>query len=161
MGQDRAINNRNARQIEQSYWLCVKTCLKEQWSPEQIASEVPISPETIDRHVYAGKAVGGDLYKSLRYQRKYRKRYAERRVRHWQILSRRPISDYKSGYAILAKVENKTADRVSTAIIERLKPIARQVQTLTYNNGKKFVDHAAIDRALGSTGYFADPHSSW
>ena len=67
----------------------------------------------------------------------------------------------KSGYAVLAKVENKTAALVSTAIIERLKPISNRVQTLTYDNGKEFADHAAIDRALGSTAYFADPYSSW
>ena len=67
----------------------------------------------------------------------------------------------KSGYAVLAKVENKTAALVSTAIIKRLKPISKRVQTLTYDNGKEFADHATIDRALGSTAYFADSYSSW
>ena len=67
----------------------------------------------------------------------------------------------KSGYAVLAKVEKKTADLVSAAIIKRLKPICNGDQTLTYDNGKEFADHAAIDKALGSTTYFADPYSSW
>ena len=67
----------------------------------------------------------------------------------------------KSGYAVLAKVENKTADLVSTAIIKRLMPISERVQTLTYDNGKEFANHASIDKALGSTTYFADPYSSW
>ena len=62
---------------------------------------------------------------------------------------------------MLAKVENKIADQVSTAIIRRLKPIARRVRTLTCDHGKEFADHAAIDKALGSTAYFADPHSNW
>jgi IS30 family transposase len=65
----------------------------------------------------------------------------------------------KSGYAVLAKVENKTADLVSTAIIKRLMPISERVQTLTYDNGKEFANHASIDKALGSTTYFADPYS--
>jgi IS30 family transposase len=39
--------------------------LKSQWSPEQIAAEVPISHETIYRRVYADKAQGGVLYKHL------------------------------------------------------------------------------------------------
>jgi len=194
VAQDRALNSRNARQITHSDWLRVEGYLKDQWSPEQIASEVPMSHETIYRHIYADKATGGDLYKSLRCQRERRKRYGSGRQRRGQILGRRPISERpshiekrrqighwegdtligkrhkhaivslverKSGYAILAKVENKTANLVSNAIIKRLKPIARRVRTLTYDNGKEFADHAAIDNALGSTAYFADPYSSW
>lgn len=67
----------------------------------------------------------------------------------------------KSGYAVLAKVLRKTADRVSTAIITSLKPIAAMVETLTYDNGKEFAEHSATDKALGSVAYFADPYSSW
>ena len=194
LAENRALNSRNARQITDADWLCVEGYLREQWSPEQIASEVSMSHETIYRHVYADKAIGGDLYKSLRCQRKRRKRYAGGRERRGQILGRRSISERprhieerrqighwegdtligkshkhaivslverKSGYAVLAKVENKTADLVSTAIIKRLKPISGRVQTLTYDNGKEFANHASIDKALGSTTYFADPYSSW
>ena len=67
----------------------------------------------------------------------------------------------KSGYAVLAKVQNKTAHQVPNAIINRLKPIKNTVRTLTYDNGKEFADHATIDKALGSVSYFADPYSSW
>ena len=56
----------------------------------------------------------------------------------------------KSGYAVLAKVPRKTADRVSTAIITSLEPIAAIVKTLTYDNGKEFAEHSATDKALGS-----------
>ena len=194
MAENRALNSRNARQITDADWLCVESYLREQWSPEQIASEVSMSHETIYRHVYADKAIGGDLYKSLRCQRKRRKRYAGGRDRRGQILGRRPICERprhieerlqighwegdtligkshkhaivslverKSGYAVLAKVEKKTADLVSTAIIKRLMPISERVQTLTFDNGKEFANHASIDKALGSTTYFADPYSSW
>jgi IS30 family transposase len=194
LAENRALNSRNARQITDADWLCVKSYLREQWSPEQIASEVSMSHETIYRRVYADKAIGGDLYKSLRCQRKRRKRYAGGRDRRGQILGRRPICERprhieerlqighwegdtligkshkhaivslverKSGYAVLAKVEKKTADLVSTAIIKRLMPISERVQTLTFDNGKEFANHASIDKALGSTTYFADPYSSW
>jgi IS30 family transposase len=61
----------------------------------------------------------------------------------------------------MAKVSNKTADLVGAAIIEALKPFEARVKTLTYDNGKEFSGHAKIDRALGSTGYFARPFASW
>ena len=71
------------------------------------------------------------------------------------------LVERKSGYTVLAKVRNKTAELVSSAIIRRLEPISLRVQTLTYDNGKGFADHAVIDQALGSKAYFADPYSSW
>ena len=108
-----------------------------------------------------------------------------RQIGHWEgdtLIGKRhkhaivSLVERESGYAVLAKVEKKTADLVSAAIIKRLKPISNRVQTLTYDNGKEFAgkefagkefggkefaDHGAIDRALGSTTYFADPYSSW
>jgi IS30 family transposase len=144
LAENRALNSRNARQITDADWLCVESYLREQWSPEQIASKVSMSHETIYRHVYADKAIGGDLYKNLRCQRKRRKRYAGGRDRRGQIIGRRPICERprhieehrqighwegdtligkshkhaivslverKSGYAVLAKVKNKTADQ--------------------------------------------------
>ena len=194
LASSRSINSRNTRRIDPSDWLSAEAFLKRQWSPEQIAAEVPISHETIYRHIYADKALGGVLYKHLRCQKKRRKRYAGGRDRRGQIIGRRPISERpkhiekrrqighwegdtvigkghkqaivslverKSGYAVLAKVENKTADLVSNAIINRLKSLATKVRTLTYDNGKEFADHASIDQALGSISYFADPYSSW
>jgi IS30 family transposase len=194
LAQQRSVNSRNARQMDPSDWLLVERYLQSQWSPEQISAEVPISHETIYRHIYADKSFGGTLYSHLRCQKKRRKRYAGGRDRRGQIIGRRAISDRpahieerrqlghwegdtligkshkqaiislverKSGYAVLAKVGNKTAHLVSSAIIDRLNPIAMKVQTLTFDNGKEFSDHAKIDSALGSISYFADPYSSW
>ena len=93
LAESRALNSRNARQITDADWLCAESYLRDQWSPEQIASEVSMSHETIYRHVYADKAIGGDLYKSLRCQRKRRKRYAGGRDRRGQIIGRRPICE--------------------------------------------------------------------
>ena len=50
---------------------------------------------------------------------------------------------------------------VGSAIIECLEPISKHVKTITYDNGREFAGHAKIDKALGSTSYFADPFSSW
>jgi len=194
LAEERSTNSRNARRIDPSDWLSADAFLKRQWSPEQIAAEVPISHETIYRHVYADKALGGVLYKHLRCQKKRRKRYAGGRDRRGQIIGRRPISERpshiekrrqighwegdtvigkrhkqaivslverKSGYAVLAKVTHKTANLVANAIMDRLRPLAGHVKTLTYDNGKEFAEHALIDQALGSTSYFADPYSSW
>jgi len=36
-----------------------------------------------------------------------------------------------------------------------------KVNTITFGNGKEFVEHARIDEALCSTTYFADPLSNW
>jgi len=71
------------------------------------------------------------------------------------------LVERKSGYAVIAKVANKTAGLVSAAIVNQLKPIAIKVKTLTYDNGKEFAEHAAIDKQLGSTAYFARPYASW
>jgi IS30 family transposase len=36
-----------------------------QWSPEQIASKLPVSHESLYLHVYSDKARGGTLWKNL------------------------------------------------------------------------------------------------
>ncbi len=71
------------------------------------------------------------------------------------------LVERKSGYAVLAKVKNKTSDLVSGAILTKLMPLAPLVKTLTFDNGKEFAEHQRIDTALQSTTYFADPFASW
>jgi IS30 family transposase len=71
------------------------------------------------------------------------------------------VVERKSGYAVMAKVSNKTSDLVGSAIIQALNPLKARVKTLAYDNGKEFSGHDRIDEALGSTGYFARPFASW
>ena len=71
------------------------------------------------------------------------------------------LVERKSGYAKLFKVPNKTAELVSAAMIESLKPFDGLVDTITLDNGKEFADHQRVDLELGSTIYFADPFASW
>jgi IS30 family transposase len=194
MSADRAQNSRNAPTVEP--WVreaaCALLCI--QWSPEQIASQLPISHETVYQHVYADKAQGGTLWKNLRCQKQKRKLYASGRDRRGQIPNRRPLSERplhiearkqvghwecdtvigashkgavvtmverKSGYAVMAKVEKKTSELVSSAIVDKLQPLAARVKTLTFDNGKEFAGHAHIDQQLQSTAYFARPLASW
>ena len=194
MSADRAQHSRNAPTVEP--WVreaaCALLCI--QWSPEQIASQLPISHETVYQHVYADKAQGGTLWKHLRCQKQKRKRYASGRDRRGQIPNRRPLSERplhiearrqvghwecdtvigashkgavvtmverKSGYAVMANVEKKTSELVSSAIVDKLQPMAARVKTLTFDNGKEFAGHAHIDQQLQSTAYFARPFASW
>lgn len=71
------------------------------------------------------------------------------------------LVERKSGYAVIAKVQNKTAKLVSKSIVKLLEPYKAKVKTLTYDNGKEFAKHAWVDKKLSSTGYFARPYCSW
>jgi IS30 family transposase len=68
------------RKISTETWELVEDLLKQDWSPEQISArlkqeqKVPLSPEWIYQHVYADHCAGGELYRHLRSQKKYRKR---------------------------------------------------------------------------------------
>ena len=91
--QERSRRSRNARQIDPIILGKMADRLLIQWSPEQIAAILPLSHETVYRHVYADKARGGTLWKHLRCQRKRRKRYASGHQRRGQIIGRRPITE--------------------------------------------------------------------
>ncbi len=66
----------------------------------------------------------------------------------------------KAATQVVTKVNRKTSDQVSASIIKRLEPLASRVMTITYESGKEFAGHKAIDQSLGSTDYFADPFTS-
>lgn len=72
---------------------------------------------------------------------------------HKQTIVR--VVERKSGYAVIAKVSNKTADLVGQAMISALNPFEAKVKRLTYNNGKEFCGQTLIDEALNITGYSA------
>ena len=67
--------------------------LRLQWSPDQIASKLPVSHESLYLHVYSDKARGDTLWKNLRCQKQKRKRYASGRDRRGQIPNRRRLSE--------------------------------------------------------------------
>ena len=71
------------------------------------------------------------------------------------------LVERKSGYAVIAKAINKTADLVSRAIISKLSPKASPVKKITFDNGKEFAENSRIDKAIQSTTYFADLIATW
>jgi transposase, IS30 family len=71
------------------------------------------------------------------------------------------IVERVSKLAVLKKVEIKSADLVSKAVISGLEPIADSVLTITGDNGAEFAYHEAISNQLNTEFYFAHPYSSW
>jgi IS30 family transposase len=90
---ERAEQSRNAYRVAPWVKEQASALLRLQWSPEQVASRLPVSHETLYQHVYADKTQGGNLWKNLRFQKQKRKRYASGRDRRGQIPSRRPLSE--------------------------------------------------------------------
>ncbi len=62
---------------------------------------------------------------------------------------------------LIAQVPRKEKDLVTKAILALLQPIADQVHTITFDNGREFSDHQIIADKLGCDTYFATPYRSW
>lgn len=71
------------------------------------------------------------------------------------------LVERKSRLTLIAKVTHKTAEAVTAAIIRLLKPFAHWVHTLTADNGREFMHHEKIAKALKAKFYFAHPYASW
>ena len=50
---------------------------------------------------------------------------------------------------------------MAEALIALLRPHKRLCQTITFDNGKEFAQHALIAHSLGANVYFAHPCHSW
>jgi IS30 family transposase len=88
--EQRSVNSRNARQVNEATWMSVESLIAEQLSPEQVCSQVDgVSIESIYQYVYAEPT--GWLKAHLRCQKQRRKRYASARSRRGQIPNRRGI----------------------------------------------------------------------
>jgi transposase, IS30 family len=71
------------------------------------------------------------------------------------------LVDRCSKLTLSRKVENKTKDLVTRAILEMLLPYKDWVHTITYDNGGEFADHKIIGNILDAKCYFARPYHSW
>lgn len=71
------------------------------------------------------------------------------------------IVERKTGFTLIRKVERKTAQAISQAMIGLLKPYRKKVHTITSDNGKEFAGHEDIANKLKADFYFAHPYSSW
>lgn len=65
------------------------------------------------------------------------------------------IVERKTGFTLIRKVERKTAQAVSQAMVGLLKPYRNQVHTITSDNGKEFASYEeiVIDCKLTSTSH--------
>jgi len=71
------------------------------------------------------------------------------------------LTERKSRFSLLAKVNQRTADKVGDAVIELLQNVVDRVHTLTADNGKEFADHERIAHALQADFFFAHPYAAW
>lgn len=71
------------------------------------------------------------------------------------------LVERKSRFYLAKKVESKSAELVTQATIEMLRPYKDNVHTITADNGREFAGHQAIANALDTEVYFAHPYSSW
>ena len=71
------------------------------------------------------------------------------------------LTERKSRFSLLAKVDQRTATKVGDAVIELLQDVTDCVHTLTADNGKEFADHERIARSLQAGFFFAHPYAAW
>jgi IS30 family transposase len=77
---------------------------------------------------------------------------------HQAIVS---LTERKSRLVLLRKVDRRTADLVSDAVIDLLQPISERLHTITADNGKEFAEHEHISRELNTDFFFAHPFAAW
>ena len=170
---NRSQGSRNAREVELWVKREADFLLGLQWIPKQIAvklwKNLPCHKQKRKRYAGGqnrrGQIPNRCLLSELPWHIEDRKQAG-----HWEgdtVIGAEhkqaivTVVERQSGYTVIAKVENKTADLVSAAIVNRLKPFGTKVKTLTFDNGKEFCGYGKIDEALGSTSYFARPFASW
>jgi IS30 family transposase len=71
------------------------------------------------------------------------------------------LTDRKSRFALLYKVDRRTAQMVGDAIIHLLQPLTDRLHTITGDNGKEFAEHQRIASKLKIDFFFAHPYSAW
>lgn len=72
------------------------------------------------------------------------------------------LVERKSGYTLLARVDDLRAATVRQAAEDQLTSLPRHLlRTLTFDNGKEFAEHEALASATGMSIYFAQPYCAW
>ncbi len=71
------------------------------------------------------------------------------------------LTERKSGFALITKVEKRTKENTEAAIKRLLFNISERVHTITSDNGKEFGNHEEIAEGLQCGFYFAHAYSSW
>jgi transposase, IS30 family len=96
-----------------------------------------------------------------------------RQVGHWEVDtvhgsgrdSVATLVERVSGYSLIGKLPNLTADALNRRVLKLLRRPARKVslifRTFTADNGTEFHSHLEIERKTGIRFYFATPYHSW
>ena len=71
------------------------------------------------------------------------------------------ITERKSKFTLIKKVNSKHAGVVTEATITLLSPYLDKTLTITADNGKEFAGHEEIAKKLDAVVCFAHPYSSW
>ncbi len=71
------------------------------------------------------------------------------------------IVERATSFTVSKRINNKSAEAVTAATLELLKPFKGAVHTITADNGKEFAYHEEMTKSLGANVYFADPYCSW
>jgi IS30 family transposase len=71
------------------------------------------------------------------------------------------LTERKSRFALMRKVERRKAVLVSAAVIDLLQSVSDRLYTLTGDNGKEFAEHERIAQELGIDFFFAHPYAAW
>jgi hypothetical protein len=58
------------------------------------------------------------------------------------------LEEPRNSYLIPEKVINKTSNLVSTSVITELTPLAPELKTMMFENGKEYVEHQPISASL-------------
>jgi IS30 family transposase len=71
------------------------------------------------------------------------------------------LVERKSRYTLARQSDSRHSAGVTEAVIALLRPYKSQCQTITFDNGKEFAEHAFIASSLQADVYFAHPYHSW
>jgi IS30 family transposase len=72
------------------------------------------------------------------------------------------LVERKSGFTLLARVQDRRATTVRYAAQERLAALPDTLRrTATFDNGKEFAEHERLSAATGLAIYFAQPYAAW
>ena len=148
MARRRALAAHRRRRITARQWRAVAALLRQDWSPAQIADRaefedtLAVSHESIYQFIYADKTGGGDLWRYLRCQRLYRKRYGSGRERRGQIRGRIGIEHRPAAVERRDRIGHWEADTVHgrrrqggvLTLVERYSRFTRLAKLLRINS---------------------------
>lgn len=141
--------------------------LNEKWSPEQITGWLRKENKQSVSH---GKTNRGQIKNRVSIEERPQIVDEKGRIGDWEIdtvigKGHRgalvTIVERVTQFTVSTQVAGKTAQAVTAATIELLRPYRSALHTITADNGKEFAYHEQITKALSVPVYFAHPYHSW